>query len=197
MRRRWGPVPEDPEFSPEAGGWRPLREPRSPVVFSVLSLPPGCLAAAVLLYLAAVLEPSGEVQVRLDRTSLVALLPLIPLHELLHALCFPEPLRSPRVILGFWPRAFLFYAHYTGELSRDRFLWVLICPFLTFSAAALLLAAADPGRQELWLGLGAAHALASSGDLLGFLRVGLQVPRAARVRNRGWLTYWRPEGGPA
>ncbi len=119
-------------------------------------------------------------------------LALVTVHEFLHAVTFPGSLRSPHVVLGIWPRALVFYAHYSGELSRERVLLALICPFTVISLGSLLLSVIDPARQGLWLLTGTFNALASSMDLFGFLLVAAQVPRRARVRNQGYVTYWKP-----
>lgn len=193
MRLRWGPVPADPTFEPEAEGWRPLREPRSPLRMQLLAVPLGVAAAAALLTAAAGILPGRTASASFDLAALLGLLALVPLHELLHAACFPAPRRA---VLGFWPRALACYAHYNGEISRRRFLLVLLCPLLLVSAATLALAAADPARAARWLGLGAAHAVISGGDVLGVLLVVLQVPRGARLRNHGWLSYWRAASPP-
>jgi hypothetical protein len=194
---RWhiGPPPEDPTFSP-LPPWRRLREPRSLAVALLLSLPLGVLAAFGLLIMGTALAPGerAEVTVEADRLAhvLVFFVLLISLHELLHAVSFPESLSSRNVVLGIWPRALLFYAHYVGELSRERFLLSLICPFAAISIGSLLLALIDPARSGLWMFAGVLNALSSSMDLLGVLLVIAQLPRGARVRNQGRFTYWRP-----
>lgn len=194
MRWHFGPPPEDDLFDP-APPWRRLREPRRIAVSIVLSLPLGLLAALVILILGASLAPQTQTVLVFNVRFLPFLafvLAVVTVHELLHAVTFPGSLRSPHVALGFWPRALVFYAHYSGELSRERVLLALICPFTVISLGSLLLSVIDPARQELWLLTGTFNALASSMDLFGFLLVAAQVPRRARVRNQGYVTYWKP-----
>jgi hypothetical protein len=31
----------------------------------------------------------------------------------------------------------------------------------------------------------------ASGDIIGMFLIGLQIPRSAVVRNRGWQSYWK------
>ncbi len=195
MRWHIGPPPEDPAFSP-LPPWRPLREPRSLAVALLLSVPLGVLTAFGLLITSAALAPGERVEMTVEVDRLAHILGffalLVSLHELLHALSFPESLSSRNVVLGIWPRALLFYAHFVGELSRERFLLSLICPFAAISIGSLLLALIDPARSGLWTFVGVLNALSSSMDLLGFLLVIAQLPRGARVRNQGRFTYWRP-----
>lgn len=202
MRLRIGPPPIDHAFAP-LPPWRPLREPRRLSAVVLLSLPLGIAAAGLILAIGLPLAPGNTVTwaVQVDLMSRSALqsmalflafiLGLVLVHELLHALAFPGSLRSPDVVLGFWPRGLVFYAHYGGEMGRDRFLWTLACPFVVIGLASLVLAALDQSRHSFWLFAGALNALSSSVDLLGLILVLSQVPRGARVRNHGHLTFWR------
>lgn len=162
----------------------------------LLSVPLGILAAFGLLIIGAALTGRQRTTWTVELNSLVHVLVLIALlvglHELLHAISFPGTLGSSSVVLGIWPRALLFYAHYVGELSRERFLLSLICPFAAISIGSLLLALIDPERSGLWTFTGVLNALSSSMDLFGFFLVIAQLPRGARVRNQGRFTYWRP-----
>ncbi|MCM8750346.1 DUF3267 domain-containing protein [Thermomicrobiaceae bacterium CFH 74404] len=194
MRWHVGPPPRDELFDP-APPWRRLREPRQIAVSIMLSLPLGLLAALAILVLGAALAPQRQTVLVFSVRFLpfvAFVLAVVAVHELLHAVTFPGSLRSPHVVLGFWPRALLFYAHYSGELSRERFLLTLICPFAVMSAASLLLSTIDPAHQGLWLSAGAFNAFASSMDLFGFVLIAIQVPRGARLRNQGSVTYWKP-----
>jgi hypothetical protein len=47
-----------------------------------------------------------------------------------HALVHPMAGRSPHSILGFWS-SLGFYAHYDGEMSRNRLVAILLMPLLT------------------------------------------------------------------
>lgn len=194
MRLVLGPPPPDPGFRPEEGGWHRLREPRAPLLTVLAALPLGALSAMAYLTAAAALAPGRRVEAQVTPAVLALLAALVPVHELLHAACFPAPLRSPRVALGLWPRAMVCYAYFAGELSRGRMVAVCLCPWATVGALTLLAAAVDAARAAAWLGLGALHAVTCCVDLLAVLLVGL-LPRGARLRNHGWHTYWRPPGG--
>lgn len=191
MRFHLGPPPVDPSFDPQLP-WQPLREPKRIASVIALSLPLGMLAALGYLVVALALEPAHTTVLALDLQILFAFVFLIPLHELLHALAVPGPLRSQRLVVGIWSRAFLAYVHYTGVLRRERWLIVALCPLVTLSVLCLALAQALPAWKTFWLTVGALNALASGGDLLGALLVLTHVPRQAWVRNHGWYTYWRP-----
>ncbi|WP_448576211.1 DUF3267 domain-containing protein [Thermomicrobium sp.] len=196
MRFNLGPPPTDPLFQP-APPWRTLREPTRTSIVVLLSVPLGLLAASLFALPLLLRSPDRTLTVPLSGLpSLLALLLLVPLHELLHALPLPGSLRSPQLVLGFWPRTLLAYVHYHGELTRARFLVVALSPLVTVSllaqAGSLLLPTLDP----FWLTLGLLNALGSGADLLAAALVLAQVPRDARLRNHGWRTHWRPAEHP-
>lgn len=192
LRLHVGPPPQDPAFLPGEGGWQHLREPRNPYLQLLLSLPLGALAGVAYMAATAALSPACHVQARLGPAELaVLLLLLVPIHELLHAACYPVSLRSPRLVLGVWPRLLAAYACFEGELSRRRMAGVYLCPFMVLSALTLFGVSVDGAHAPSWLGLGAIHAAMCSVDFLGVLLI-LRVPRGALIRNHGWHTYWRP-----
>jgi hypothetical protein len=122
---------------------------------------------------------------------LLFLVGLIPVHELLHALCFPGGLKSPQTLIGVWPARLLFYAHYEGSMPRNRFLLTFVMPFLVLSLLPVVLVGLFqwPSLDLLFLSL--VNGAAASGDIIGIFLVTFQVPRSAIVRNKGWRTYWK------
>ena len=119
---------------------------------------------------------------------------IIPVHELIHAVVHPRSGCSADSILGFWPSRMLFYAHYAGELSRTRFVTILLTPFFVISFVPLV-ACAITGRSSGLLALGSAlNALCACGDIFAAVLLLSQIPANARVRNQGWRTYWKRAG---
>lgn len=187
MQFRLGPPPVDPAFCPQPP-WRPLREPRSVALLTVLALPLGLVVALGFLLLAVLLQPDQELVLSFDVVGLVLLLPV---HEALHAVVVPGSLAASRLVIGFWPRALLAYVHYAGELGRTRWLVVTLFPFLVVSLLTLVLSWMVPDWSGPLLSFGLLNALASGGDFLAAILVLAQVPPQARLRNQGWQTYWR------
>ena len=126
----------------------------------------------------------------------VLLFALILLHEMLHAVVFPGFPRSRDCMIGLWPSRFLFYAHYEGELRRERFLLVLLFPLLLISVVPLLVALCFGLPSKFIISVTTLNAMGASGDIIGVLLVSRQIPPRAVLRNLGWKTYWRPEGIP-
>ena len=207
MRFHLGAIPETPDFRPETP-WRPLREP-TPWVMQFLALPIGIAAAAGVAVLWILTTPLGQAAWKLSASAfLLSFAGIIVVHELIHAAVHPLRGRSPHSILGFWPSRILFYAAYTGELTRNRFIAILLMPLVVISFVPLLVAAAVQMTSAWVAFVSAFNALLACGDIFGAGMVWWQVPATAIVRNQGWWTYWReetasaepsapPNGGPA
>lgn len=121
---------------------------------------------------------------------------IIVVHELIHASVHPRLGRSDASVIGLWPSRMIFYAQYTGALSRDRFLAILVMPFLFITILPLLFAMSCslpgqfPGFMIAWCSTW--NAMFSCGDIFGIALVLWQVPRRSIVQNQGWWTFWRP-----
>ncbi len=189
MRFHLGAIPETPDFSPDAS-WKPLREP-TPWVVQLLALPVGIVACVAVGALWFLLTPLRDVSFDSPDMMLGALVVIIPLHELIHAAVHPRAGGSDDSILGFWPSRLLFYAHYGGELSRGRFITILLMPLLIISFVPLVICAIT-GRSSGWLAFSSAlNALCACVDIFGVGLLLFQIPSNARVRNQGWRTFWR------
>ena len=185
----WGAVPEDPDFHPENEGWSPIREP-GPLAIQFIALPVAMVVVGLLVGLLALVWPSGSVSGSIWLLLALAIL-LIPIHEILHAVCFPGGLPSPHTIIGIWLSRILFYAHYEGVMTRTRFLVTFAMPFLVLSILPIMLIGLFRWPSLELAALSIVNGAAASGDIIGIILVGLQVPASASVRNRGWRTYWR------
>jgi hypothetical protein len=92
----------------------------------------------------------------------------------------------------------LFYAHYQGAMSRNRFLVALAMPYIVLGLIPIPIIAVSQifGLTSLtsialaYLSL--IGSVLACGDAVGFGVVSLQIPSSAVVRNKGWKTYWKP-----
>jgi hypothetical protein len=199
MRLRLGPVPDDPGFVPEDGGWVRLREPSFGRMM-LMALPLSVLlAAGVSLAWGAVArvrgiegEFGGAVTPAAALLVLVAFVALLVVHESLHAAALPAAGLSAATTLGFWPKTLTPYVSYTGELPRNRHILVGVTPFLVLSVAPIVVGLCFAVVPPWAVALGMANAFGASGDLIGSGLVALQVPSAALVRSKGRETWWRP-----
>jgi hypothetical protein len=196
MRFHFGSIPASPDFVPESP-WRPCREP-SPWLLQVIAAPVGLGTAAVLFALWVFVTPLSRLEGPSTPTATVLLIVgVIVVHELLHAAAHPKFGFSRHSVVGFWPWTLMFYAHYDGELGRNRFITIFLVPLIVISVVPLVLAAVF----RLPLGTAAQasvlNGLFACGDVIGAIIIWWQVPPTAIARNQGWRTYWRPEETPA
>ena len=84
----------------------------------------------------------------------------------------------------------MFYAHYDGELSRDRFLLILAAPTLVLTILPLSVCVLFDWNAPAVAAFAVANGIGAAGDILGFGVLAAQIPRAAIVRNKGWRTYY-------
>ena len=205
MRFRYGQIPENDEFQPETHGWSDIREP-NPLILNVLALPVAILLLVMtILVISFVWEggPLAIVEEILEQSGpnpflvfLVVMVISIPIHELLHLLTHPGFGRSDKSILGFWLSRGMFYAHYEGAVSRNRFLSILAAPYLVLVwLPVLILAVIDTSIPIVYVEFLVLAALTNSvlpaGDATGFLLLASQVPSSACVKNKGWKSYWK------
>ena len=202
MRFVYGPIPPSRALNPQVERWTPLREwaaGRLAVVALLLGLP---FQLAAVMLLVTVNSQNGQVR-DLFRTQplacgafVLALLAMVPVHELIHGLAYGRGIRSPHLIFGCWPSRGLCYAIYDAPMPRNRVLGVLAAPFLTLSILPLLCAPWLTGAaQTLTLTYSLLHAGICGGDVICFWWLVSQVQRMAFVHNNGWQTYWKAEMG--
>lgn len=191
MRFRFGAIPESPDFEPERP-WQALREP-SPIVAQFVAFPIGCVVVIVLGILWVVLTPSQILPENMSIGSFIASVAGITVvHELLHAAAHPGQGRSDSSVLGIWPKMMVFYAHYDGELSRNRFVVILITPFLVISVVPLMLSAVTQVGSAWAAYVSLLNAFLTCVDIFGTIVLWWQVPVASTLRNQQWYTYWKP-----
>jgi len=191
MRFHIGAIPEAPDFSPDAP-WRPLREP-TPWVMQLVALPIAIAVALIVALLWSQMMLMRQIEAILSIPFILfSFAGIVVIHELIHALVHPMAGRSPHSILGIWPSRVLFYAHYDGELRRNRFVGILLMPLVIISLVPLILAALKliPASGSLAY-ISILNASVACGDVLGAGITLFQVPTDAIVRNQSWRTYWK------
>ena len=202
MRFVCGPIPPSRVLNPQAEGWTPLREWGAGrlAVFALLLGLPFLLAALNLLV--TLYGQNGPVrgllrtQPLLGGGYLLALLAMVPVHELIHGLAYGQGIGSPHLIVGVLAEPGPLLAIYDSPMPRNRVLGVLAAPFLTLSLLPLLcLPWLEGTAWSLVLAYSLLHAAICGGDLIVFLRLVSQVPRMASIHNNGWQTYWIAQGG--
>lgn len=190
MRFHCGAIPTSPDFVPDAS-WKSLREIR-PWLVQFIALPIGIVTAGLVAILWLAITPLRLAAFAITPMSfLVSFVGIVVVHELIHAAVHPLAARLSRSILGFWPSCGLFYAHYDGELSRNRSLAVLLMPLFVISIVPLLVAAVLQSAAGWVAFISCFNALLACGGVLGVALLLFQIPANATVRNQGWRTYWK------
>jgi len=220
MRFHLGPFPENNDFEPESEGWSVLPDvnldtihvrafwasiglfmlwlPLFLFVFPMELLTPQTIQLAPNAFQIQV--PIFQIPYWHTLTILIVLLILfIPAHEMIHALCCPKWGLSTDTVVGIWlPKGF-FYVYHDGPMSRNRFMFVLVAPYLFLSLLPLALIAILRFTgwttaliiSLTWISL--LGSLLAGGD---FVSIGMllspNIPSSALIRNNGQKSYWKP-----
>lgn len=169
MRFHFGPIPETPDFVPEPP-WRALKEP-TPWLMQLLAMPVAVVSGGVILALWFWFTPLKTVirDSQFGLWGLAAFVWLVPVHEAIHALVHPGRGLSDRTCIGLWLSRGLFYAHCHGPMSRNRFIAILIAPFIVLSILPLIVCALMGAAHPLPVTGSIVNAFLACGDLLGVL----------------------------
>ena len=208
LKFRLGKVPEDDGFEPQPPTWTHRGESSVQsvklqlVVHNLLMIP----FAIVFLVLWA--WAIGGFSLHLDLTSwspvlmigvalgiALGLLAIMPLHELLHVAAMPGGWTSGKTVIGFWP-PWAFYAHHAGEMTKRRYILVLLLPFLVMTVLPLLVmyVGLPRGNWDLLVLFPAFSGGGCLADILYAMWVLRRVPHGAIVRGKGHRLYWRAGG---
>jgi hypothetical protein len=190
MRLLLGAIPSSPDFVPDAS-WRSLRQAPSPWLENLLALPLGVVAAGIVAALWFLVTPVGDITPAMSLPAFLLLLAgFVVVHEGIHALVHPMAGLSPRSILGFWA-SLGFYAHYNGEMSRNRLVACLLMPLLIISIVPLLVSAVTQVSFGWVAFVSALNALSACVDMLLATSVLVQIPAGANVRYKSWKIFWK------
>lgn len=168
-----------------------MRHAPAPMLENLRALPIGAVAVVIVTEFWFLITPLRDVTPAMSLpTFLLLFAGLVVVHELIHALIHPRAGFSPRSILGFWA-ALGFYAHYDGEMSRNRLVACLLMPFLIISIVPLLVSAVTQVASGWIAFVSTFNALCACVDLLLAGSVLLQIPATAMVRFKSWRIYWK------
>jgi hypothetical protein len=155
-------------------------------------LPIGVVAGVTVAALWFLVTPLRPVKPAISSLPIFLLLfpVLVAVHEFIHVLPHPRAGFSPRSVLGFWS-ALGFYAHYDGEMSRNRLVASMLMPLLIISIVPLFVLAVTQVASGWVAFISAFNAFCSSVDIMLAGSVLLHIPATAIVRFKSWRIYWR------
>jgi len=194
MKFRFGAMPEDPEFDPKNQGWTSLRGPgpgKIQLIAIVIAVLLGLLLQ--LLFWLAGANVSPLQNIRNAPIGLGIMLGIIPIHELLHLLCFPCFGLSENSIIGFWLRMFGPYVYYNGALSRNHVMLISACPFMVLSIIPLLGYFVMLNIPVVVVAVSYLNGLLCGADLISIFLLVKQVPSDALIRSKGFHSYWQKQ----
>jgi len=103
-------------------------------------------------------------------------------HELIHVLASPSFGLTDRSVIGLWPAGGVAYSHYDGERSRERWILMLLMPFLVLSVLPFAVAALSGWNSPFLAALSLVNVVGSYVDLYNAGYVFWKVPAGAFVR---------------
>ncbi|QEH68002.1 DUF3267 domain-containing protein [Cellulosilyticum sp. ST5] len=122
-------------------------------------------------------------------------LPLVPIHEGLHAICYPK-----ESIKEIWykkeePAAFVYC---NAPISRRRFIWMSLCPNLVLGFIPYVLwimGMFDGNRSvsQILISLAVLNIFTGIGDYLNIYSTITQTPKDSIIQNYGFHSYWYRE----
>jgi hypothetical protein len=128
---------------------------------------------------------------------ILALVLVIPLHELVHAVLHPGFGLSPQTVMVIWPTKLRFGVYYEGCMTRGRWLAMRLAPLVCLSVVPVMLLtlfevvpasfALETFLQVLMLVSG----IGSGGDVIAVIWVLFQVPARADICFCSGRAYWR------
>jgi hypothetical protein len=116
---------------------------------------------------------------------------MVVVHELIHVLVHPMSGRSTHTIVGTGGPTSGIYAHYAGEMSRNRLVAIFLMPLVVISFVPLLVAAVAQVASGWVAFISVFNAFGACADTLDAGLILFQIPAAARVRFRSLRIYWR------
>ena len=158
---------------------------------NLLALPIGVVAAVTVAALWFLVTPLRDITPAMSLPAYLLLIAgFVVVHELIHALVHPMAGLSPHSILGFWA-SLGFYAHYSGEWSRNRLVACLLMPLLIISIVPLLVSAVTQVSSGWVAFVSAFNALCACVDMLLAGLLLFQIPATAIVRFKSSRIFWR------
>ena len=190
------------EGNPELEGWATIREPGS-VLLTILCLPVRLLGCILGFFLWSIVPgPSfDEFWVGLSLLLAVGLILIFvwPVHQGVHAVCAVYMDSPDLASIDIRPASLRTY--HEIPLSRNRFLFMLMGPFVVLSLLPLIfivlvfvLVPWYPFLDALTFVLGSLfliNGFISSDDFIEFVLVLFQIPSTAVVRKFNERTFWR------
>ncbi len=206
MKVHLGSIPEIAGFDPETAGLHRIGGPSATIGHLLASLIGLFLLVVPIAGLCLILSifaiPNPDIDPNYTPPAawgmaVLAMLSYIPLHELLHLIWHPGFGGSDQSILVIWPTKLLFGVYYEGCMSRTRWLFMRIAPFVflsilpaVFIAIFQYVALSHMSTTYLEV-LMVLNTVGSGADVAAIFFVASRVPHSASLCFRGGKAYWQ------
>lgn len=208
LRILWGIPPPLPAPGEEIQNGRSIRQPgkmASAILASLAGLVLLAVPSVGLMVLSFLQERPQEFLTMGDGVGtwiaiFLAFFLCIPVHELLHAVLYPDFGRSDSTVLFVAWRKMQFGVYYEGCISRTRWLAIRLFPILVLTVLPLIVWMAaihglTTASETFLMVLVITNSLGSGGDLVAAAIVLLQVPASGVLNFYRGRAYWKPAGG--
>ena len=115
---------------------------------------------------------------------------LIISHETLHFVFFPGAGLNANSVIGVWFKVASPYVQYLSPMRRNRFMLVLVMPFLILSVLPLFLQSFGIGQNTYIGWISVLNCLGAGSDLFIFGMMCASVPFHSQVLESGGKVFW-------
>ncbi|MFJ8101193.1 DUF3267 domain-containing protein [Lysinibacillus sp. NPDC096212] len=179
-------------------GWIPMKEPKNLTSAILLSIPLMIIASMISIGVINIFSSislrdfgftSGGISITINLSVILGIVLLLIIHELLHLMFIPNFMKSEKTSVGL--TLFGGFVITEEEISKSRYIFITIAPFMILSIIFPLLFSAFGLLSTTLKFLIILNSLGSSVDLLNLLLIMKQVPKNATLKCNGPNTYWK------
>lgn len=195
MRFHLGSFPESADFIPDAS-WRAFEDQEQSIwIWQLKAFPIAIINMGVIMLIWIILTPVEGILRDISfplplKGFLICFISVLIVHELIYAALHPMAGCSPRSILGFWPSRMFLYATYDGDITRNRYLAILLMPFIMISIIPIFVAAIGQVLNVWVVYITILNAYLAGGDIFSTSTI-LKLPPNTIIRNHGSNAYWK------
>ncbi|WP_303868920.1 DUF3267 domain-containing protein [Acetobacterium wieringae] len=189
MRFLFEKLPENIDFDPENEGYYAINEP-SFLKLCLMAIPVILISMFIIgLMLKIRLGTHYHMRMIDSFQDLVIFLAIILIHEMLHVIVFLDKISSGDIFIGTYRGAI--YATYLRDIKKERFLLVLILPFIVLTVIPVLFLMISTINYSLLSKIAIINMVLSSLDVLSFYGILTKIPANAKIRNKNSRSYWK------
>lgn len=182
--------PTDLEEFSQNKNWKELKNISSNFILKIIIFCFGILISIFFYQFIKEMSPIKKLySTYMDNIYLVFI--LIPLHEVSHALIYPNFGFSDKTIFGFWPEKFVFYSYYDLPLKRDRIIIAMLAPLIILTVIPVLLISTLEINNGYLAVIAVLNSIGGAGDIFYSILIISQVPKNSIVKTDTARVLWK------